>query len=55
MMTINDADFLAPIPGTKFVHTIQENKRKRTSEMSTTKKTHSIKNDSELYEHSFLT
>jgi len=35
---INDVDCLAPIPGTKYVHTIQENKRKRTTEMSTTKK-----------------
>ena len=34
---INNADCLAPIPGTKYVHTIQENKRKRTTEMPTTK------------------
>ena len=51
---INNADCLAPISGTKYVHTIQENKRKRTTEMSTTKKTHSFKNDPELYEHFML-
>ena len=50
----NNDDCLALIPGTKYVHTIQENKRKRTTEMSTTKKTHSFKNDPELYEHSML-
>ena len=35
---INNADCLAPIPGTKYVHSIQENKRKRETELSTTKK-----------------
>ena len=33
---INNADYLAPIPGIKYVHTIQEYKRKRTTEISTT-------------------
>ena len=35
---ISNTDYLSLIPGTKYVHTIQENKRKRTTEMSTTKK-----------------
>ena len=35
---INDVDCLAPIPGTKYVHTIPENKRKRITQLSTTKK-----------------
>ena len=33
----NDVDCLAPIPGIKYVHTIQENKEKRITELSTTK------------------
>ena len=35
---VNDVDCLAPIPGTKYVHIIQENKRNRITELSTTKK-----------------
>ena len=40
---INDVDCFAPIPGTKYVHTIQENKRKWTTEISTTKKRISLR------------
>ena len=40
---INDVDCLAPISGIKYVHTIQENKRKRITELSTTKKRISLR------------